>query len=294
MNNEIKIFLPKAWKDYELLDTGGGEKLERVGDYVFSRPYEGAVWQKTLGVKEWEKANGKFITSKKGEKAGWKFKNKISPQWQVSYRYIKFSVMPTPFRHYGFFPEQASHWEFIEEKIKSAGKPVKFLNLFGYTGIASLFALHAGAEVTHVDASKQSLSWAKENQDISGLASKPMRIIPDDVVRFLDKEIKRGNVYDAIVLDPPKFGRGPRGEVWKLEENMAELLQKIRKVLSPKPIFVIITSYAVDSSALALGYALEDAMQDLGGQVEKGELCLKEKSKQRTISLANTAIWFRG
>ena len=165
------------------------------------------------------------------------------------------------------------------------------MNLFGYTGVASLFALKAGADVTHLDASKQSLNLAKENQKISGLENFPMRLILDDAVKFLEREIKRGNKYDCVIMDPPKFGRGSKGEVWKIEEGLAELLSKVRKILSDEPLFVIVTSYAVESSALSLGYALSDSLKDLKGKVEQGELCLSEKSNERNISLANTAIW---
>ena len=191
------------------------------------------------------------------------------------------------------------HWDFIEKQITVArtvlatGKngSLKFLNLFGYTGVASLFALRAGAEVTHVDASKTSLAWAKENQTLSGLENLPMRIIEDDVMKFLEREIKRGNKYDAVIMDPPKHGRGPKGEVWKIEEMLPKLLTLVQKVLNDKPLFVILTSYATDSSSLSLGYALTEAMQGFGGEVQSGELCVLEKSNGRAISLANTAVW---
>ncbi len=291
---EIKIFTAKDWQDYELLDTGEGEKLERFGKYVFVRPYEDAVWKKTLSEKEWNKVDGKFWSSKTGAKAGWKFQNKIPKQWEMSYNGIKFLASPTPFRHLGFFPEQAPHWDLIEQKIKLYKvRPCKVLNLFGYTGVASIFALKAGAEVTHVDASKNILKWAKENQDLSGLGKLPMRIIEDDAIKFLEREIKRGNKYDAVIMDPPKFGRGPKGETWKIEEDLGVLLSKVRLVLSNDPLFVILTSYATDTSSLSLGNALSDAMKDLSGSVEQGELCIKEKSNNRFISLANTAIWVR-
>jgi 23S rRNA (cytosine1962-C5)-methyltransferase len=333
MKNEIKIFCSKDWSfdstqdktSYELLDTGEGEKLERFGQYTFVRPCENAVWPKTL-TKEmkdnWNKADGKFWSSKVGAKAGWKFDKKITDRWKMEYKGIKFLASPTPFRHLGFFPEQASHWDFIEEKIRKANstkdfletapsettgqgthtflesplsnspKPIKFLNLFGYTGVASLFALRAGAEVTHLDASKQILKWAKENQKINfSPATAPMRIIEDDAIKFLEREAKRGNKYDAIIMDPPKFGRGPKGEVWKIEEMLPKLLASARKVLSDKPLFVILTSYAIDSSSLSLGYALEEMMKDFKGNVEAGELCVLEKSNDRIIPLANTAVW---
>ena len=293
---EIKIFYSKDWQDYELLDTGEGEKLERFGPYTFVRPYENAVWPKTLGEKEWNNADGKFWSSKVGAKAGWTYKNEQSEsllkKWEMQYKGIKFFVSPTPFRHLGFFPEQASHWDFIEDRIKKANRPIKFLNLFGYTGVASLFALRAGAEVTHLDASKQTLNWAKENQKLNAeLAEAPMRIIEDDAIKFLEREAKRGNKYDAIIMDPPKFGRGPKGEVWKIEEMLPKLLSAVQKVLSDKPLFVILTSYAIDSSSLPLGYALDEMMKDFNGNTEAGELCVLEKSNNRIIPLANTAVW---
>ncbi|MGH7250039.1 MAG: class I SAM-dependent methyltransferase, partial [Minisyncoccia bacterium] len=232
---------------------------------------------------------------------GWKIEKNIPDEWEMSYKDIKFLASPTPFRHLGFFPEQASHWDFIEKEIKNSGRKIKFLNLFGYTGVASLFALRAGAEVTHVDASKQTLKWAKENQELnSDLKNLPMRVIEDDALKFLEREEKRGNKYDAVVMDPPKFGRGPKGETWKIEEMLPKLLLQVQKVLSDEPLFVILTSYATDSSALALGYALESTMHPASpagrgfkGEVEAGELCILEKSKNRLIPLANTAVWSR-
>jgi len=308
--NQIKLFYlkdSKDFSDYELLDTGEGEKLERFGLYTFVRPYEDAVWPKTLSDKEWNKADGKFWSSKQtiqgsrarlasasnASRGGWKMVSKMPfDKWEMEYKGIKFLASPTPFRHLGFFPEQASHWDFIEEKISKANEPIRFLNLFGYTGVASLFALRAGAEVTHLDASKQTLNWAKENQKLnSDIAGAPMRVIEDDALKFLEREIKRGNKYDAIIMDPPKFGRGPKGEVWKIEEMLPKLLDLVQKVLSDKPIFIILTSYAIDSSSLSLGYALEDAMKDFKGQTEVGELCVLEKSNNRIIPLANTAVW---
>lgn len=305
---EIKTFYTKDWNDpfdntqgkYELLDTGDGEKLEKFGSYTFVRPYEDAVWGRTLNDKEWSNVDGKFFTSKGGTKAGWTLSPasaqgetlRIKDRWEMKYKGIKFYAKPTPFRHLSFFPEQASHWDFVEKKIKESKKKVKFLNLFGYTGVASLFALRAGAEVTHLDASKQSLKWAKDNQNLNaGLVGAPMRIIEDDVIKFLEREIKRGNKYDAVIMDPPKFGRGPKGEVWKIEEMLQKLLSLVQKVLSDKPLFVILTSYTIDASSLSLGYALEDTMKNFGGKVECGELCVQEKSNGRIIPLANTAIW---
>jgi len=290
-NNQIKTFCSRDWQDYELLDTGDHQKLERFGKYIFVRPYEDAFWKKSLSEKDWNRADGIFFSSKQGVKSGWKIKDKIDKKWDMSYGDMKFLASPTPFRHLGFFPEQATHWDFIEEKIKNSKRKIRFLNLFGYTGIASLFALRAGAEVTHLDASKQTINWAKENQVSSGLSDMPMRIIVDDAMKFIEREIKRGNKYDAIVMDPPKFGRGQKGETWKIEDDLGELLNKIRKILSDKPLFVILTSYSTESSSLSLGNALENLMKDFSGTIDAGELCVLEKSNNRMISLANTAIW---
>lgn len=300
----IRVFAAAGWplghargeRDYELLDTGAGEKLERVGAYTFVRPYEGAVWPKTLAKAEWDKSSGVFSASAGGKKAGWKLKPGLPDRWPLAYGTLKFFAQPTPFRHFGFFPEQASHWDFISEKIKNAGsknRKITFLNLFGYTGLASLAALAAGAEVTHVDASKTSLSWAKENQKLNPELAEGMRIIADDAVKFLEREAKRGMRYDAVIMDPPKFGRGPKGEVWKFEADLPRLLAAVKKVLSPDPLFVILTSYAVDSSPLVLRYALEEIMKDFGGSAVAGELCVTEKSNGRNIPLANTAVWTR-
>ena len=289
--NKISTLYSRDWHDYELLDTGDHQRLERFGKYIFVRPYEDAFWKKSLSQQDWEKADGIFFSSKQAGKSGWRMKNKIDSKWDMSYKDIKFKASPTPFRHLGLFPEQATHWDFIEEKIKNSKRKIRFLNLFGYTGIASLFALRAGADVTHLDASKQSVSWLKENQELSDLNLPSMRIIVDDAMKFVEREIKRGNKYDCIVMDPPKFGRGPKGEIWKLEEKLPKLLSDTRKILSDNPLFVIVTSYATDSSSLSLGHALEDMMKGIKGEVEIGELCVLEKSNNRAISLANTAIW---
>lgn len=287
----IKIFKTEKWGDYELLDTGEGEKLERFGSYTFVRPYEEAFWKKTLDKKVWNTVDGVFGISNETKKANWKFKNKIDKDWNISLGNITFKASPTIFRHLQFFPEQRVHWDFINKKIKEANRPIKFLNLFGYTGVASLFALEAGAEVTHIDASKGSIDLAKENQKISGLEDKPMRVIVDDVLKFLEREIKRGNHYDAIIMDPPKFGRGPKGETWKIENDLPKLISLVERVLSTEPLFVILTSYAIESSALSLGYALENIKTKYGGEIVSGEMCIEESSSGKLISLANTAVW---
>jgi 23S rRNA (cytosine1962-C5)-methyltransferase len=302
MNDTLKIFKTEAWGDYELLDTGDGEKLERFGQYILIRPYEDAFWKKTLPEHEWARAHGRFLTSKvvdstrtkrMGEKpqSGWKFTSKLPRDWTMQCGDIAWAAHPTPFRHLQFFPEQRSHWEYIRESISHAGRPIKFLNLFGYTGVASLFALAAGAEVTHIDASKVSIDLAKGNQKLSDLDNKPMRVIVDDVIKFLEREVKRGNRYDAVIMDPPKFGRGPKGEIWKIEKDLPQLVSLVKSVLSSDPLFVILTSYALTSSALSLGYALDEIVAAHGGIVESGEMCITETSSGKNISLATTALW---
>lgn len=303
MEKEIKIFYSKNWNDYELLDTGDREKIEKFGEYVFVRPHEEASWGKSLSKESWSKIDGKFASTKEGIKPGWKIGKEVEEKWVMSYNGIKFFASPTPFRHLGFFPEQASHWDFIEREIKtslnsSSVSKIKFLNLFGYTGVASLFALRAGAEVTHVDASKKVLNWAKENEKLnnldigcpSGHPMSGMRVIEDDVLKFLEKEERRGNKYDCVIMDPPKHGRGPKGEVWEIEEMLPALLSRVNKILSDKPVFVILTSYSTNSSALSLGYALKDGIKK-NGEVEAGELCVLQKSNGNPISFANTAIF---
>lgn len=288
--NNIQIFCSKIKSDHELLDTGDGKRLERFGQYSFIRPCEDAIWKKTLNI-EWQKADGEFITAKERNKAGWKMNTTLEKRWAMVHGDVRFYASPTSFRHLSFFPEQAHHWEYIHEKIKNAGRPIKFLNLFGYTGVASLFALSAGAEVTHVDASKESVSLFKENQKLSGLEEKPARVIIEDCLKFIEREAKRGNTYDAIIMDPPKFGRGPKGEIWKIEESLPKLLSAVKNILSDKPLFVIVTSYTTDSSSLNLGYALREMMHGFDGSTQQGELCVLEKSKERMLSMAHTAIW---
>lgn len=287
----IKIFKTAKWEDYELLDTGEGQKLERFGKYTFVRPYEDAFWNKTLDKKLWNKTDGEFLASKEAGKNGWKFKNKIEDNFILSLDNISWISKPTPFRHLQFFPEQRVHWDFINQKIKESKRPIKSLNLFGYTGVASLFALSAGAEVTHIDASKGSIDLAKENQKLSKLTDKSMRVIVDDVIKFLEREIKRGNKYDAVIMDPPKFGRGPKGETWKIERDLPKLISLVERVLSPNPLFVILTSYAIETSSLSLGYSLSNIKAKYGGSIEVGEMCIEESSSGKLISLANTAVW---
>jgi 23S rRNA (cytosine1962-C5)-methyltransferase len=306
----IDLLSSPNWKDYELLDSGDGQKLERFGPYRFARPEVQALWSKTLGVKEWQAADAVFQPS--GEESGghWQFKTKIPDKWELRYPLadgtgpdkggLRFSVMTTPGRHLGVFPECAAHWDWIAGIIRrkrptssAEGTTTNVLNLFGYTGLSTLAAAAAGAKVTHVDASKKSVGWARENQVLSGLAEKPVRWIVDDALKFVEREGRRGTKYDGIVLDPPKFGRGPKGEVWEVYQSLPELLLACRQILSDKPLFVVLTIYAVKLPAIHAFFALQEMMKGFHGSVECGELVTNEKSAGRLLSQAIYARWER-
>ena len=287
------------WKDYALLDSGDGLKLERFGKYIFVRPESQAMWKRTLDS-EWKNAHAVFQPT--GEESGghWDFKKKVDEQWEMHYPLphsvngLKFKVMTTPGRHLGVFPEVASHWDYMADLVKKADSQPKVLNLFGYTGLASLAAASAGAQVTHVDASKKSVSWARENQELSGLSDKPIRWIVDDASKFVQREARRGVKYDGIILDPPKFGRGPKGEVWEVYKSLPDLLASCRECLSNKPLFVITTVYAVRASAIHVAQAMEDMMNGFGGKIDMGELVTREQSAGRLLSQAVYARWESG
>jgi 23S rRNA (cytosine1962-C5)-methyltransferase len=279
------------WHDYELLDSGGGQKLERFGPYLFSRPESQAMWARALPEHEWTAAHAVFQPT--GEESGghWNVKKSIPERWQMKYGELSFWVMTTPGRHLGVFPEMAAHWDWMADLIRGAGQTVNVLNLFGYTGLASLAAAAAGAKVTHVDASKKSVGWARENQELSGLSQKPIRWIVDDAVKFVEREARRGTKYDGILLDPPKFGRGPKGEVWEVYKSLPDLFSACKAVLSTRPLFVVATVYAVRASALHVGQALEEMLHGCKGKLEQGELVTREKSAGRLLSQAVFARW---
>ncbi len=317
MTTEIKLLSSPHWSDYELLDSGDGQKLERFGAYTFVRPEVQALWTKALPAGKWQAAHAAFQPT--GEESGghWDFKKRVEEKWEMQYtltssplsrfagegsgvrgeevRALRFWVQTTPGRHLGVFPECAAHWDWLAEKIlqriSEKDKQPNVLNLFGYTGLATLAAAAAGAKVTHVDASKKSVAWARENQALSGLAEKPVRWIVDDALKFVEREGRRGVKYDGILLDPPKFGRGPKGEVWEVYKALPELLRACRAILSESPLFVILTIYAVKLSAVHVYAALEEMMQGLGGTLECGELVTLEKSAGRMLSQAVYARW---
>lgn len=300
MQNPPTYLLLEAstWKDYELLDSGDGLKLERFGKYIFARPESQAMWNRALPQKDWDAAHAVFQPTAEESGGHWVEKKKIPEKWEMTYPLpnigeLKFEVMTTPGRHLGVFPEVASHWDFMADLVQKATCPVKVLNLFGYTGLASLAAAAAGASVTHVDASKKSVSWARENQALSGLSDKPIRWIVEDAIKYMQREEKRGMKYDGIILDPPKFGRGPKGEVWEVYKSLPNLFEICRACLSDNPIFVIATLYAVRASAIHVAQALDEMMKKYNGNIDSGELVTRETSAGRLLSQAVYARWSR-
>lgn len=291
MTDTISLLISDDWQDYDLLDSGEGFKLERFGEVRLVRPEAQAIWKKTGPASLWQQADGTFIPS--GEESGghWAFQSSNPGKWRMQYHGIRFWVQSTPGRHLGVFPEYAAHWDWMNVIIKRASSPVKVLNLFGYTGLATLAAAQAGASVTHVDASKKSISWARENQSLSGLDDKPIRWILDDALKFVQREARRGAKYQGLIIDPPKFGRGPKGEVWEVYKSLPVLLQACRQILDGSALFVIITVYAVRASAIHLGTVLDEMMAELHGSREIGELLLREKSAGRLMSNAVFARW---
>jgi 23S rRNA (cytosine1962-C5)-methyltransferase len=286
---ETKILTTKASTDYELLDSGDGEKLERYGKYVLRRPDPQALWKKLLPESDWKGADAYFYSE--SDKKGWKKSVSMPNEWQISFDELKFNIKPTAFKHTGVFPEQESNWKWIKEKIKNAGRQIKILNLFGYTGGATLAGLSAGAEVTHIDGSKSTITWAKENAILSGLDKKSVRWLVDDARKFVMREIKRGNKYDGIIMDPPSFGRGGKGEIWKIEDDFLTLIEECSKILSDKPVFFLINGYASGYSATAYYNALESILKKYNGNFEVGELTIEESKSHRLLPCGIFARW---
>ncbi|MEI7719746.1 MAG: class I SAM-dependent methyltransferase [bacterium] len=280
--------ITKGGKGYELLDMGEGEKLERFGDVLLARPDPQALWIKSLGEGEWQKAAGVYKRESGESRGGWV--GNIPKEWQIGFGGLKFLVKPTSFKHTGLFPEQFSNWEWVGAALKNAQNP-SVLNLFGYTGGATLAAAKAGASVCHVDASKTAVAWARENAKLSGLEDRPIRWIIEDVLLFMKREIKRGVKYDAIIMDPPAFGRGPKDEVWKIEESFTELMQLCTELLSENPLFVLINGYAAGYSSLAFAYNLEQFQTKFGGVIEHGELTIAQSNSERLLPCGIFARW---
>jgi len=284
------LFSPD-WQEYELLDSGAGMKLERYGKYVLARPEPEAIWQPALSAQRWESSDASFKPAPEENGGHWDVRRPLPASWQMRYKDLRFLVQTTNSRHVGVFPEQAAQWDWIEAQISAAGRPLQVMNLFGYTGIATLAAARAGAAVTHVDASKKVVDWARQNQQLSGLEQRPIRWIVDDALKFVRREGRRGATYDGIILDPPKFGRGPKGEVWEFYKLLPNLLQSCREILSQTPQFVVLTAYAVKASSLTIYYSLDEMMSGFFGQTTAGEVVLKEKSAGRILSTAIFARW---
>ncbi len=297
MKSTINSLVADPWSDYALLDSGHGRKLERYGRVTVDRPEPQALWSPALPASEWEKADARFTNSSDdadGDSGKWKLTGQKTPDsWPVKWNGISFICRLMTFRHMGLFPEQLTHWDWVSERIAKAGRPLKILNLFGYTGAASLAAAKAGAQVTHLDASKKAIQWAKDNQEASNLSDKPIRWICDDAKVFVARELRRGNSYDGIILDPPKFGRGPDGERWQFDEDIAPFLADCNKLLSQDASFMILTTYAMRLSSLSIGALMEDITRQRAGNVESGELLIRQGSPgtERFLSTSLYARW---
>lgn len=280
--------LTPEWTGYALLDTGGGKKLEQFGEFTLVRPEPQAKWRTSLPPDRWKAADGEFVKPERGRRAGWKFRRPIPPRWMMQRKNLKFWVQPAPSGHLGLFPDQACQWDWIEERTRRAEAPLRMLSLFGHTGLATLAAAAAGAQVTHVDASRPAVAWARENQCLSGLAERPIRWIVEDALTFVRREARRKNQYDAIVLDPPRFGRGPAGEMWKLEKSLPELLAACAKLLSAKPAFVLLNVYTtvltqgrIEKESEKLRSWLNDMLTGFRPEITVGELALQDAAGRK-------------
>ncbi len=281
------------WKEYQILDTDSGEKIERWGNYTMVRPDPQIIWQTARSIPAWKNADAHYLRSKKGG-GSWDYFKKLPEFWQIHYKDLTFKISPTGFKHTGLFPEQAVNWDLLADAIKNAGRPIKALNLFAYTGGATLAMAAAGASVCHVDASKGMVAWAKENAALSNLSDKPIRWIVDDCEKFVQREIRRGNKYDIIVMDPPSYGRGPSGEVWQLEEHIHHLVSLCAEVLSDKPLLFLLNSYTTGLSPSVMSYLLGVTVASkYKGEVTADEIGLPVKSTGLTLPCGSTAI-FRG
>ena len=289
--NSIPVTIANGWKDYELLDSGDGMKLERYGKIILVRPEPEAFWIKSLSEQEWQKADAVYFSPSQDENGTWKSQHQFPKAWNIEVGPVHCKIKLSSSRHIGLFPEQFPQWQWLHDHITKNKRPMKVLNLFGYTGMATLFAAQAGAQVTHVDASKKAVTWAKENQNLSGLQNKPIRWIVDDALKFTKREARRQKSYDAIVLDPPKFGRGPNGEVWEFYKYLPNLLQACEEILSPQASFLLLTAYAVKASALTLLRSAQEKLQNHGGTISAGELVQQETSSQKYLSRAIYALW---
>lgn len=284
------MWIANQWKDYEVIDTSTGEKLERWGDYILVRPDPQVIWNTPKNNAGWRKKNGHYHRSVKGG-GEWEFWN-LPEEWSIHYKELTFHLKPFSFKHTGLFPEQAVNWDWFSELIRNAGRPIKTLNLFAYTGGATLSAAKAGANVTHVDASKGMVAWAKENAAASGLKGAPIRWLVDDCVKFVEREIRRGNQYDAIIMDPPSYGRGPKGEIWKIEESIYPFIELTTQILTDKPLFYLVNSYTTGLQPAVLTYMIQTALVPrFGGVVESSEIGLPVSSNGLVLPCGASGRW---
>ena len=284
------MWIAKDWKDYEVIDTSVGEKLERWGEYTLVRPDPQVIWNTPKKHKGWKKMNGHYHRSNRGG-GEWEFFD-LPDTWQIHYKNLTFRLLPFKFKHTGLFPEQAVNWEWFGKKIEKAQRPVKVLNLFAYTGGATLAAAAAGASVTHVDASKGMVTWAKENAHASGLQDAPIRWLVDDCVKFVEREIRRGNKYDGIIMDPPSYGRGPKGEIWKIEEKIFPFIQLCMQILSDDPLFFLINSYTTGLQPAVLSYMMNtEIVPKFGGHVEAEEIGLPVSGNGLVLPCGASGRW---
>ncbi len=292
------MWIADNWKDYEVIDTADGEKLERWGDYILLRPDPQVIWDSDRKNPNWKKKNGHYHRSKAGG-GEWEFHN-LPEEWQIGYGELRFNLKPFAFKHTGLFPEQAVNWDWFSKLIadeaskRNEDDPVKVLNLFAYTGGATLSALKAGAHVTHVDASKGMVGWAKENAASSGLSDRPVRWLVDDCVKFVEREIRRGNKYDAIIMDPPSYGRGPKGEIWKIEESIYPFIKLTMDILKDEPLFFLINSYTTGLQPAVLSYMLGSTIvKKCGGHVEADEVGLPVSETGLVLPCGASGRWMR-
>ena len=286
-----KMNIAKNWKDYEILDMANGEKLERWKDVILVRPDPQIIWKNKSFPNKWKNANAKYKRSSSGG-GQWEYNKNIPSSWKIKYKDLTFNIKPMGFKHTGLFPEQAFNWDWMIDKIKSEKRPIKVLNLFAYTGGATVACSYAGASVCHVDSSKGMVTYAKENIQASGLQDRPVRYIVDDVVKFVNREIRRGNKYDAIIMDPPSYGRGTNGEVWKFEENISDLIELCIKVMSDDPLFFLINSYTTGISSTVLENLLSLYIpKKYNGKFSSGEVGLPMKDSKLILPCGIYGRW---
>lgn len=285
------MIVADSWKDYEILECGDGMKKERWGDVILVRPDPQVIWP--LKSDDWGEFDAFYHRSKKGG-GSWEFRRQIPESWKIRYGKATFKIRPTDFKHTGLFPEQAVNWDWFSAKIAKAKESPRVLNLFGYTGAATIAAAQAGAQVCHVDAAKGMVAWCRENASLSGLQDAPIRYIVDDCVKFVEREIRRGNQYDGIIMDPPSYGRGKKGEVWQFDRDLFPFLQKCREILSPSPLFFLVNAYTTGVSPTVVGNLVRETLADLTGTVTNGEIGLPIENSLNVLPCGLYARWERG